>query len=347
MMLTSVHRRYFDVPLSEFPSKFLLMPVESKQPLMLKHPADVTMDHTDSRTGADAPPSSNTNWTINVSDIRTVKVGNISLTASEKDIKEFFSFSGDIQYVDMQRETETSQLAYVTFKDSQGADTAVLLTGSTIADLPISITAAENYQLPPDAPPVSPVTKTTATSSAVKKTEDVVSTMLAKGFILGKDTLNKAKSFDEWHHLTSNASATVASIDRTIGLSEKLSIGTAVVNEKVREMDERFQVSEITKSALAAAEQKASTAGAAIMSNPIVSSGASWLTSAFDAVSKAAEEVSSMTKEKVEKAEEEKKETHDKEKAAVVNDLAQAHLDGSSVGEIQIVSADNNKFAIV
>lgn len=191
------------------------------------------------------------------------------------------------------------------------------------------------------------VTKTTATSSAVKKTEDVVSTMLAKGFILGKDTLNKAKSFDEWHHLTSNASATVASINRTIGLSEKLSIGTAVVNEKVREMDERFQVSEITKSALAAAEQKASTAGAAIMSNPIVSSGASWLTSAFDAVSKAAEEVSSMTKEKVEKAEEEKKETHDKEKAAVVNDLAQAHLDGSSVGEIQIVSADNNKFAIV
>lgn len=30
----------------------------------------VTMDHTDSRTGADAPPSSNTNWTINVSDVR-------------------------------------------------------------------------------------------------------------------------------------------------------------------------------------------------------------------------------------------------------------------------------------
>ncbi|KAI8560729.1 hypothetical protein RHMOL_Rhmol04G0279000 [Rhododendron molle] len=306
------------------------------------------MDHTDSRKGVDTLPSSTPNWTINVSDTRTVKVGNVSLAASERDIKEFFSFSGDIQYVEMQRETETSQLAYITFKASQGADTAMLLTGSTIADRSISITAVDNYQLPPDAPPTTPVTKTTATGSAVKKTEDVVSTMLAKGFILGKDTLNKAKSFDEWHHITSNASATVASIDRTIGLSEKLSIGTAVVNEKVREMDERFQVSEITKSAFSAAEQKASTAGAAIMSNPIVSSGASWLTSAFGAVTKVAEDVSSMTKEKVEKAEEEKKETLDKERAAVVNDFA--HLDGSSMGEIQIVtasSADNHKFAIV
>lgn len=35
--------------------------------------------------------------------IRTVKVSNISLAVTERDIKEFFSFSGDIQYVEMQR----------------------------------------------------------------------------------------------------------------------------------------------------------------------------------------------------------------------------------------------------
>ncbi|GKV33179.1 hypothetical protein SLEP1_g41714 [Rubroshorea leprosula] len=54
--------------------------------------------------------------------LRTVKVSNISLAVSERDIKEFFSSSGDIQ------ETENTQLAFVTFKDSQGADTASLLT---------------------------------------------------------------------------------------------------------------------------------------------------------------------------------------------------------------------------
>ncbi|GMP40667.1 hypothetical protein CsSME_00011021 [Camellia sinensis var. sinensis] len=115
------------------------------------------MDHTNSKIGTDAPPSITPNWTINISDVRTVKVSNISLATSEKDIKEFFSFSGDIQYVEMQRETETSQLAYVTFKESQGADTTMLLTGSTIADLLVSITWVENYQLPPDAPPLTPI----------------------------------------------------------------------------------------------------------------------------------------------------------------------------------------------
>lgn len=32
-----------------------------------------------------------------------MKVSNVSLGASERDIKEFFSFSGDIEYVEMQR----------------------------------------------------------------------------------------------------------------------------------------------------------------------------------------------------------------------------------------------------
>lgn len=118
----------------------------------------------------------------------------------------------------------------------------MLLTGSNIANSPVTITPFENYQLPPEAQPFSPNQKQTL--AAVKKAEDVVSTMLAKGFILGKGAINRAKSFDERHHLISNASATVASIDRKIGLTDKLSIGTAIVNEKVREMDEKFQVSE-------------------------------------------------------------------------------------------------------
>ena len=35
--------------------------------------------------------------------VRTVLVGNISLRASEQDIKEFFSFSGDIEYVEIRK----------------------------------------------------------------------------------------------------------------------------------------------------------------------------------------------------------------------------------------------------
>lgn len=35
--------------------------------------------------------------------IKTVKVSNVSLGAAERDIKEFFSFSGDIEYLEMLR----------------------------------------------------------------------------------------------------------------------------------------------------------------------------------------------------------------------------------------------------
>lgn len=52
-----------------------------------------------------------------------------------------------------------------------------------------------------------------ATETAFKNAEDVVSTLLAKGYVLGKDAINKAKALDEQHHVISNASATVSSID--------------------------------------------------------------------------------------------------------------------------------------
>ncbi|KAG1334848.1 binding partner of ACD11 1 [Cocos nucifera] len=289
-------------------------------------------------------------WTIDVSDVRTVKVSNISLAASERDIKEFFSFSGDIQYIEMRRDSERSQLAYVTFKESQGADTAMLLSGATIADLSVRITPVEDYQLPPEAFKGIPEGKLSSTESAVRKAEDVVSSMLAKGFVLGKDALKRARSFDEQHHFTSNASATVASLDRKMGLSEKISMGTAMVSGKVREVDEHFHVSEITRSALSAAEQKASSAGSAIMGNRYVSAGASWFSSALGTVAKAAGDVSTMTREKLEKAEEERKEILCRERREIVNDFAQIHLDESSLGEpptVPIESADEQKIHII
>lgn len=135
--------------------------------------------------------------------------------------------------------------------------------------------------------------------SAIQKAEDVVSSMLAKGFILGKDAVNKAKTFDEKHQFISTASAKVASLDQKIGLSEKINMGTTIVNDKVKEMDQKFQVTEKTKSAFAAAEQTVSTAGSAIMKNRYVLTGASWVTGAFNKVTKAAGEVGQKTKEKM------------------------------------------------
>lgn len=240
--------------------------------------------------------------------MRTVKVTNVSLSATVQDIKEFFSFSGDIEHVEMQSGDEWSQVAYVTFKDAQGAETALLLSGATIVDLSVIIAPAPEYQPPPtaSAPPMMGTRVPVGGDNAVHKAEDVVSTMLAKGFVLGKDAIGKAKTFDEKHGFTSTAGAKVASIDRKIGLSEKITMGTSMVNEKVKEVDQKFQVSDKTKSAFAAAEQKVSNAGSAIMKNRYVFTGASWVTNAFNKVAKAATDVGTMTKEKMAAEEQQK-----------------------------------------
>ncbi|KAM7250785.1 hypothetical protein ACFE04_022668 [Oxalis oulophora] len=78
----------------------------------------------------------------------------------------------------------------------------------------------------------------------VNKAQDVVSNMLAKGSALGQDAVSKGKAFDEKHKVTVNASAKVISFDRRVGLSEKLNVGISVVNEKVKSVDQRVQISD-------------------------------------------------------------------------------------------------------
>lgn len=79
-----------------------------------------------------------------------------------------------------------------------------------------------------------------------------MTSMFAKGFVLGKDAVGKAKTFDEKHRITSTASAKVASLDKKIGFTEKVSVGTSIVSDKVKEVDQKLQVSEKAKSAFTA-----------------------------------------------------------------------------------------------
>ncbi|XP_014505444.1 binding partner of ACD11 1 isoform X1 [Vigna radiata var. radiata] len=258
--------------------------------------------------------------------IKTIKVSNVSLGATVQDIQEFFSFSGDIEYVEMQSYDERTQIAFVTFKDPQGAETAVLLSGATIVDLSVKIALDPDYKIPPAALASSATQRNApgGAESALRKAEDVVTSMLAKGFILGKDAVNKAKTFDDKHQLSSTASAKVTSFDQKLGLSEKISAGASVVSGRVREVDQKFQVSEKTKSAFAVAEQKVSTAGSAIMKNRYVLTGTSWVTGAFNRVAKAAEDVGQKTKEKVVHAEEEQKRKVEDQYAQVLSDSPKA-----------------------
>ncbi|XP_075502167.1 binding partner of ACD11 1-like isoform X2 [Primulina tabacum] len=247
---------------------------------------------------------------------RTVQVKRLSDLALEREIHEFFSFSGDIEHVEIRREPGQSKTAFVTFKDAKALEIALLLSGATIVDQVVTITAVQNYVPQPDIQEVRIADNDVSVSQAntspvaegkmspnngrvyVTKAQDVVSNMLAKGSAIRQDAVNKAKAFDEKHRLTANASARVISFDRRVGLSEKFTVGISVVNEKVKSVGQRFQVSDKTTAAIMAAERKLNDTGSAVKSSRYVTAGTTWLNGAFNKVAKAGQVAGVKTREK-------------------------------------------------
>ncbi|PSS15822.1 Binding partner of like [Actinidia chinensis var. chinensis] len=248
---------------------------------------------------------------------RTVQVGNVSDLASEREIHEFFSFSGDIEHIEIRRDSGQLKTAFVTFRDPKALEIALLLSGATVVDQIVSITAAENYvpkaetrevatmdnvmSVAPEHISSSTEAKPSSPSNGrvyVSKAQDVVSAVLGKGSAIRQDAVNKAKAFDEKHRLTANASAKVISLDRRVGLTEKLTVGISVVNEKMKSVDQKLQVSDKTMAALMAAERKLNDTGSAVKTSKYVTAGASWLNGAFSKVAKAGQVAGTKTREK-------------------------------------------------
>ncbi|XP_022968307.1 binding partner of ACD11 1-like isoform X2 [Cucurbita maxima] len=143
----------------------------------------------------------------------TVEVTGLSPKATEKDILDFFAFSGAIELVEIVRSGEDACTAYVSFKDAYSQETACLLSGATIVDQRVCITRWGHFDEEfdfwsrpsgyheEDGTPASAQRSQFAstTGTAVSMAQDVVKTMLAMGYVLGKDTFTKAKAFDESH----------------------------------------------------------------------------------------------------------------------------------------------------
>ncbi|XWS75318.1 hypothetical protein CRYUN_Cryun01aG0076100 [Craigia yunnanensis] len=60
--------------------------------------------------------------------------------------------------------------------------------------------------------------------------------MLARKFIIDKDVVNKVKTFDEKHSFMLIIIVKVVSLNQNIGLFQKISISTTMVNDKAKEI---------------------------------------------------------------------------------------------------------------
>ncbi|KAI3983517.1 hypothetical protein MKX01_038937 [Papaver californicum] len=230
----------------------------------------------------------------------TVEVTSLSPNASEKDVYEFFAFSGEIEQIEIIRSGEYACTAYVTFEDPHSLENAVLLSGATIVDQRVCITPWGQYtdqvdfwNRPTWKIDDETVLNTHATHAnqfvstpgeAVTMAQEVVVTMLSKGYVLGKDALIKAKALDESYQVSASAAAKVYEVSKRIGLTDKIMTGFGAV----KSVDESYRVSEITKTVASATGRTAAVVAHTVVNSTYFSKGALWVSNALTRAAKAA-----------------------------------------------------------
>ncbi|XP_077224299.1 binding partner of ACD11 1-like [Tasmannia lanceolata] len=227
----------------------------------------------------------------------TVEVTNLSPNATEKDVHDFFAFSGAIDYIEFIRNGEYACTAYVTFKEHHALETAVLLSGATIVDQRVCITrwgqnedasdfwgrTSWKIEEEPDSMASGGSNFISTPREAVSVAQEVVKTMLSKGYVLGKDAFSKAKAFDETHQVSASAAARVAELSKRAGLTDKINAGVGAV----KSIDEQYNVLETTKSAVFATGRTASAAANSVVNSSYFSAGALWVSDALTRAAKA------------------------------------------------------------
>jgi hypothetical protein len=124
----------------------------------------------------------------------------------------------------------------------------------------------------------------TTPQEALTVAQDVVKTMLARGYILSKDALAKAKAFDESNGLTASAAAKAAELSKRIGLTDRVSAGVGAL----RSVDETYHVSETTKTVATTTGRTAAKAMNGIVTSSYFSAGAMMVSDPLTRAAKAA-----------------------------------------------------------
>jgi len=194
----------------------------------------------------------------------SVFVTNISPSANEKTVSEFFSFCGKIVHIKLHVYPNKGSEALIVFETEAAAKTATLLTNALIADRPITVTQYREAEKDHEKPQGLPTDTNTielsgdqipnkphAVPADQRSNTSVIASMLAAGYVLGSDTIQKAREIDEQNQLTAKVVAAAAAakekvleIDQQLKISETIgALGTGVAN-KAREVDEAWKISE-------------------------------------------------------------------------------------------------------
>jgi len=252
----------------------------------------------------------------------SVYITNISASASEKTVSDFFSFCGKIDKLFLKKEENGTSSAVVQFETESAAKTALLLTNALIVDKPITVTP---YSLNVDQPSTStileenlvPDNKVTQRDFPVPDEQrtktSVIASLIAAGYVLGQDTLGKAKDYDEKHNISLQAKVAVdmmknkvQELDNQYKISEKAAAISQQATDKAKKIDEQYHISEKAQQTATVVKTQVQTYAQKVSENPTVAKGITSAMGTFESIKTSASYMYNDYKTQLDKAIEEK-----------------------------------------
>jgi len=283
-----------------------------------------------------------------VEDSRAVFVSNISPNATEKTVSDFFSFCGRITRLALKSVDGGVQEAVVVFETDSAAKTALLLTNALIVDRPITVVSyvakADEPQVPVEAAPQAVITERQhAVPDAERTKTSVIASLVAAGYVLGSDTIQKARDIDEKHMISlqlnvaaEQIKAKANEVDKALHISETATAIKTGVVEKAKEVDGKLHLTEKVDAAVTAAKFQANAFAAKAQENETIAKGVGLL----KAVGNNIQNQIQSFKDETSKAIDEKIQEKEGEKVGSPRPAAVAVVAGGAPAVAQPVAAD-------
>ena len=176
----------------------------------------------------------------------SVQVSNISPSAQESDLTDFFSTAGDIEKLVVKDGLNNTKRATIDFKEKEAVSAALLLNGCLLLNHALCI---EEIAYPSGEMEDVEALKKRAEgrTTELSKGESIASGILAKTITLSKQAGQAIKQFDEQHKISetvvSKTNTAYKNVDEKLHLTETTATMKVKISEESQKLDEKFKVS--------------------------------------------------------------------------------------------------------
>jgi hypothetical protein len=219
-------------------------------------------------------------------------VTNVSPSAQESDLTDFFSTAGDISKLVVKDGLNNTKRATIDFKEKEAVSAALLLNGCLLLNHALCI---EEIKFPAEEMEDLEQLKRRAEGGAgveLSKGETIASGILAKTITLGKQAGQAIKQFDEQHKISetvvSKTNSAYKNVDEKLHLTETTATMKVKISEESQKLDEKFKVSATAGAAGEVVKNTSSGVVSKINENETVKKATTAVSNAFSFLSQKA-----------------------------------------------------------